>query len=181
MLYHHLKALSWFQRFISLQWFILDSTLSSTSMIGFTSMLDFSFTLPFTSTPRSHRVWPCFLKSGSFNLTSMLHIGFNAFLHFKALSWFQRFPSLQCLTSVACFSSLRRSGHIECDQVFLNLSPSISLQCFIWVSRLSFTSKLYLGFNPFLHFNALLHFNVWLQCQASLHLDVEVTMEECLW
>ena len=150
-------------------------------------------------------------------LTSMLVLSFNAFLHFSASSWsqcffslqcltsvsrfpslrrrghiecdhvllnlspsislqcfilvstlsftsklylcFQRFPSLQCLTSVTCFPSLRRSGHIECDEGFLNLSPSISLQCFIWVSRLSFTSKLYLGFNPFLHFNALLHFN----------------------
>ena len=38
-------------------------------------------------------------------------------------------------------------------------SPSISPQCFILVSTLSFTSKLYLGFNAFLHSNVFLHFN----------------------
>ena len=39
-------------------------------------------------------------------------------------------------------------------------SPSISPQCFILVSTLSFTSKVfYLGFNAFLHFNVFLHFN----------------------
>ena len=38
-------------------------------------------------------------------------------------------------------------------------SPSISPQCFILVSTLSFPSKVYLGFNAFLHFNVFLHFN----------------------
>ena len=58
------------------------------------------------------------------------------------MPWFQCFPSpqcfpsLQCFTSVSRFPSLRRRAHIECDHVFFNLSPSISRQCFIWVSIL---------------------------------------------
>ena len=64
----------------------------------------------------------------SLKLTSMHYLRFDVFLHVKAASWFQRFLSLQC------FPSLRRRGHIECDQAFFNLSPSSSLQFFILVS-----------------------------------------------
>ena len=120
------------------EWFRMTPTRSSWGRIGLpmgSDMLDFISTL---------------------YLTSMLFLGFNAFLHFNASSWFEGFPSfqsfssLQCLTSVSRFPSLRRRGHIECDHVFLNQSPSISPQCFILVSMLSFTSKLYLGFNAFI-------------------------------
>ena len=61
LLQSHFNALSWVHRSPSLQCFIMVSALSFTPMLYFTSMPDFSFMLPFTSTPRSHRVWPCFL------------------------------------------------------------------------------------------------------------------------
>ena len=48
LLQSHFNASSWFQCLILV------------SMLYFTSMLHFSFTLPVISTPRSHRVWPCF-------------------------------------------------------------------------------------------------------------------------
>ena len=111
LLQSHFNASYWFQRIPSLQSLILVSTLS------FTSMLDFSCMLLFTSTQRSHRVRPSFFKFVSFNLTSMLYLSFKAFLHFKALPWFQPFPplqcftSLQCLTSVPSFPPLGRRGH----------------------------------------------------------------------
>ena len=92
----HFNAFSGFQRFPSLQCIILVSMLSFTSMLYFTSMLDFSFPLSSTSTPSSHRVCPCFLKT--------------CFLpsHSNDSSWFQRFPSLQSfiLVSTLSFTSM---------------------------------------------------------------------------
>ena len=85
--------------------------------------------------------------------TSMLYLGSNAC------------SSLQCLTSVSCFPPLRRRGYIECDHVFLILSPSSSLQRFILVSMLFSTSTLHLGFNAFLHFTSLFSFQL---CRETL-------------
>ena len=96
----------------------------------------------------------------------MLYLSFNASLHCNALSWFQRFPSLQyviCLNaSVSCFHSLRRRGHSECDHVFLNVSPSISLRCFISLQCLTLVSTLSVTSTPRAH-------------------RVEVDMGRCSW
>ena len=59
----------------------------------------------------------------------------------------QCFTSLQCVTSVSRFPSLRRRGHIECDHVFQNSSPLILSQCV-------------------LHFSVLLHFYASAQFNA---------------
>ena len=106
-------------------------------------------------------------------LTSMLYLGFNT--HCNEVSWFQRFPSLQCFISLQClppvsrFPSLRRRGHIECDHVLLK---SVSLN---FTSIFYLTPMLYLGFNAFLHVNALAHCNAWLQSHDSFHCAAEVT------
>ena len=101
--------------------------------------------------------------------TSKLHLGFNVFLHFKALSWFQPFHHFNA------FLHFGAEVTSSVTKFLLSLYPSISHQCSILVSNLSFTSKLHLGFNALLHFKAL----SWLQSlhhsNACLHFDAEVT------
>ena len=148
--------------------------------LGFNAFLHFKASSWFQRFPHLNAFLP--LKP-----TSMPYLGFNAFLHSKASSWFERFPSLRC------FPSLRRRGHIERDQVFFDLSPSSSLQCFILVSTLfvksaflKLTSMLYLGSNAFLHFKAPSWFQRFpsLQCFPSLrrrgHIECDQAFLICL-
>ena len=158
------------QCFISLQCFVMVSILPSTPMLylGFDPSLRFDAEVTSSVTMFFCLVTLNFTAMLSFtsmlHLTSMLRHGFKTSLYSNALSRFQPFPSL------------RRRGHIECDHVFFQKSPSISLQCFpslqcfislqcfVMVSILPSTPMLYLGFNPSLHFDAEVTLSVNMFC-----------------